>query len=343
MPCSVGEEEVDLSVSDIGVHPQSEDGIDNAAIDRTDIDRETLDWLLDGDPAIRWQVERDLLDAPESQWRATRATIGRTGWGHDLLASQDASGMWADGLYQPKWTSTNYTLLLLRRMGLDPADARARMGCRRLLDEASWPEGGVSYWPSHDYAERCVNAMVLSVCSYFEVDDSRLDSIAGLLLSARMDDGAWNCSDRIGAIHSSFHTTISALEAIDLWRAFRSTHDADPVIASGSEFLLRHQMFRSHRDGSVINPEWLKAHFPPRWHYDLLRGMDFLASIRATRDERADDAIGVILSSRRADGRWPKGSQYSGEVFFTLEPGRVAGRWNTLRALRVLRWWSHSQ
>lgn len=321
-----------MSMSNTGVHALGEDGID----------REILEWLLDGDPAIRWQVERDLLDLLEPQWLATRATVAQTGWAHDLLANQDAAGTWANGLYQPKWTSTNYTLLLLRRMGLDPADQRAQRGCRRLLDDAAWFQGGVSYWPSHDYVERCVNGMVLSVCAYFERDDPRVDSIAASLVSGRMEDGAWNCRDHLGAVHSSFHTTISVLEALDLWRCFRGSNDADDAIASGVEFLLQHQMFRSHRDGAVISPEWLKAHFPPRWHYDVLRGMDLLASIGATRDARAAEAIELIRSSRRSDKRWPKGSQYSGEVFFPLEPGRVAGRWNTLRSLRVLRWWSHS-
>ncbi|MGI9529908.1 MAG: hypothetical protein ACR2NG_09360 [Acidimicrobiia bacterium] len=304
------------------------------------MDSQVLDWLLEGDPAIRWQVERDLLDLPASQWDETRKTVGQTGWAHELLSKQDAGGTWASGLYQPKWTSTNYTLLLLRRMGLDPSDGHAGAGCLRLVNDATWLPGGLTYWPSHGYAERCVNAMVLSVCAYFEVQDVRIDSIAEALVVGRLEDGAWNCRDRQGATHSSFHTTISVLEALDLWRACRGTDDADEAIAAGIEFLLQHQMFRSHRDGSIINPEWLKAHFPPRWHYDVLRGLDFLASVGAAPDARASDAVDLIESSRRTDRRWPKGSQYTGEVFLTLEPGRVAGRWNTLRALRVLRWWS---
>ena len=299
-----------------------------------------MDWLLAGDPAIRWQAERDLVGLPESRWLATRTSVGRKGWGRALVDLQDPDGTWANGLYTPKWTSTNYTLLLLRRLGLDPNHSGARRGCQRLLDDARWVDGGVSYWQTHDMAERCVNAMVLSVCSYFGVSDSRIDSIATLLVSAQMADGGWNCDDYRGATHSSFHTTISVLEALALWMGFRRTSDPADSVAAGVEFLLGHRMFRSHRTGEVINPEWLKAHFPPRWHYDVLRGLDFLASTGANRDLRAEEAIDVVRSSRRSDGRWPKGSQYSGEVFFPLEPGRVPGRWNTLRALRVLRWWN---
>jgi len=300
----------------------------------------TTEWLLEGDPAIRWQTERDIVGAPRERWDATRSLVATAGWGQELLGFQDASGTWADGLYTPKWTSTNYTLLVLRRMGLDPQHGGARGGCFRLLDDARWPQGGVSYWPSHEYAERCVNGMVLSVCSYFEVDDARVDSIARLLISARLDDGAWNCRDHQGATHSSFHTTISVLEGLDLWRRLRGSSDADDAIDGGVEFMLRHQLFRSHRTGAVINPEWLKAHFPPRWHYDVLRGLDFLAGIDTSPDRRATEAMELVVGSRRPDGRWAKGSQYSGDVFFPLEPGRVAGRWNTLRALRVLRWWA---
>ena len=314
--------------------------IDGCVWSEGSMDSQVLEWLLEGDPAIRWQVERDLLDLPVAQWGATRGTLGQTGWAHRLLSEQDPDGTWASGLYQPKWTSTNYTLLLLRRMGLDPADDRAREGCLRLVNGATWIPGGLTYWPSHGYAERCVNAMVLSVCAYFDVRDARVDTLAEALFAGRLDDGAWNCRDHQGATHSSFHTTISVLEALDVWRGSRGSSDADEAVATGIEFLLQHEMFRSHRDGTIINPEWMKAHFPPRWHYDVLRGVDFLATTGSEPDDRAHDAIRLIESRQRADERWPKGSQYTGEVFFVLEPGRVAGRWNTLRALRVLRWWS---
>jgi hypothetical protein len=305
------------------------------------MDDATLSWLLDGDPAVRWQAERDLLGAEESVWAATRERIPGTGWGSRLVALQDRDGTWGGGLYQPKWTSTTYTLLLLRRMGLHPAHVAPLAGCHKLLEDADWIEGGVSYWSGRLLAERCVNGMVLSTCSYFETDDDRVDSIANLLIDAQMEDGGWNCRDRQGATHSSFHTTISVLEGLQEWKRSRRTPRADEAITGGHEFLLRHHMFRSHRTGAVIDDRWKTFHFPPRWHYDLLRGLDHLRDAGGTPDARLGEAFDVVENRRRGDGRWNKGPQYSGRVFFPLEPERGPGRWNTLRALRVLRWSAH--
>ncbi len=300
---------------------------------------EVLEWLIADDPAVRWQVERDLLDADAAVWRATRLEVEQRGWGSRLLDLQDPAGTWGGGLYTPKWTSTTYTLLLLRRLGLPPSNPGAIAGCLHLLDDADWYEGGVSYWASHRYAERCVNGMVLALGSYFGVEDRRVDSIAGLLISAAMPDGGWNCRDSYGATHSSFHTTISVLEALLEWKRMTGSDDADSAIARGHEFMLDHHLYRSHRTGEVINEAWTTFHFPPRWHYDILRGLDHLRDAGAVPDPRAADAIAIVESRRRPDGRWGKGSQYSGETFFPLESGRVAGRWNTLRALRILCWW----
>lgn len=303
------------------------------------MDDAVVQWLLAGDPAIAWQTQRDLLDEDPRVWAETRAEVARRGWGQRLLAAQDASGTWGGGLYSPKWTSTTYTLLLLRRLGLPSSNDQARRGCRQLLDRATWVEGGVSYWSSTRLAERCVNGMVLSVVTSFDVDDERIDSIARLLLAAQLSDGGWNCLDHRGAQHSSFHTTISVLEGLLAWQRARATHAADRAITRGHEFLFAHRLYRSHRTGEVIDDTWTSFHFPPRWHYDVLRGLDHLRDAGATPDRRASDAIALVRSRRRADGRWPKGSQYSGRTFFALEPERGPGRWNTLRAMRVLPWW----
>jgi hypothetical protein len=298
-----------------------------------------VEWLLAGDPAVRWQVQRDLLGLPPRQWISTRSEIARRGWGRRLLDAQDPEGTWDGGLYNPKWTSTTYTLLLLRRLGLPRVSEAALAGCQRLLDGADWVDGGVSYWSSRKLAERCVNGMVLSIVAYFDVADPRVDSIAELVLAAQLPDGGWNCMDHRGATHSSFHTTISVLEGLLEWARRTGTSTADTAVAGGHEFLLQHRLYRSHRTGAVINDAWTTFHFPPRWHYDVLRGLDHLRDAGHPPDTRASDAIELVRSRRGADGRWSKGSQYSGRTFFTLEPGRTPGRWNTLRALRVLRWW----
>lgn len=299
----------------------------------------TLDWLTAGDPAIRWQTERDLLHEVPEVWEATRSEVGRTGWGKRLLDCQDSDGTWAKGLYGPKWTSTTYTLLLLRRLGLAPSSSRAIAGCQRLLGDADWIDGGVSLFTGQQLAERCVNGMILSLVSYFDVPDYRADSIAEMLWEGRMLDGGWNCEDHRGATHSSFHTTISVLEGLLEWKRRTGSGDVDTAIASGQEFMLRHQMYRSHRTGDVINQAWATFHFPPRWHYDVMRGLDYLQEASAPTDLRAGGAIELVRSKRRKDGLWDKGSQYSGKVFFVLEPGKAPGRWNTLRARRILNWW----
>ena len=308
--------------------------------DHVRVTDEVLEWLIAGDPAVRWQAERDLLDTDSTTWGASRSAVESDGWGRRLLDLQDPAGTWGGGIYTPKWTSTTYTLLLLRDLGLPPSSPGAVVGCRRLFDEADWVDGGVSYWASHQFAERCVNGMVLALGSYFDVADRRVDSIAGLLIGAAMPDGGWNCRDYQGATHSSFHTTISVLEGLLGWKRSTGSDQADAAITRGHEFMLEHRLYRSHRTGRVINEAWTTIHFPPRWHYDVLRGLDHLRDAGAAPDPRAADAVGIVESSRRPDGRWGKGSQYTGETFFPLEPGRVAGRWNTLRARRVLRWWN---
>lgn len=305
-------------------------------------DKQLIGWLLDGDPSVAWQAQRDLVGADESDWFATRSLVDSQGWGAGLLAAQDPEGTWGGGLYTPKWTSTNYTLLQLRRMGLDPANPQAIRGAHILLDRADWHEGGVSYWKTHRFAERCVNGMVLSIAAWFDTGDERIDSIAELLVGATMADGGWNCNDYRGDTHSSFHTTISVLEGLTVWKRRTGRSDADAVIAGAHEFLLQHRLYKSHRTGEVASPAFTRFAFPPRWHYDVLRGLDHLQDVDAGRDERAADAIELLLDKRRSDGGWGVGPRYTGVVHFRMEEGRQPSRWNTLRALRVLKWWNRS-
>lgn len=229
---------------------------------------------------------------------------------------------------------------MLYRFGLDRSNPRAVAGAQVLLDQAHWIDGGVSYWSGSPVAERCVNGMVLSLVSYFDVDDGRRDNIAEPLLRARLDDGGWNCQDYMGHTHhSSFNTTISVLEGLTEWKRKTGASDADSALTTGREFMLAHRMFRSHTTSEVINEAWTRFSFPPRWHYDVLRGLDHLQDVEAERDDRAGEAIDLLMSRRQPNGRWPIGPRYSGKRHFTMEEGRQGGRWNTLRALRVLRWW----
>ncbi len=298
-------------------------------------DRLIVDWLLEGDPAIRWQVMRDLLDAPAAEVDVERALVAATGWGGDLLARQDPAGTWAGGLYGPKWTSTAYTLLLLWRCGLPTATPAARHGVALLWDGARYFDGGLTPARSIDAPEACVTSMYVALASYFGVDDPRLAAAVEWLLANQLDDGGWNCeTPRTGSRHGSFHTSISALEALAEVGGLR----VQGAAARGREFFLAHRLFKSHRNGTVVNPVLTRLSFPPRWHFDVLRGLDHFQAVGAPWDERLGDAVEVLRSKRRKDGRWPVQHKHAGRVWFDMERTGGPSRWNTLRALRVLRW-----
>jgi hypothetical protein len=310
----------------------------------------TTRWLLEGDPAIRWQVLRDLVGAPERTVERERRSIARNGWGARLLAKQDASGSWAGGqssdggLYSPKWTSTTYTMLLLRDFGLAANNRNARKACTLLLDEGIQRDGGINYGPwgkRIGRGETCVTGMVLSILAYFEYDDERLDTIAQHLLDQQMPDGGWNCRRPQGATHSSVHTTISVLEGLRLYELLRPNliKAVRAAQRQGREFLLMHRLFRSDRTGEVIKPIFVRFSFPPRWHYDILRALDHFQAVGAPRDRRLAEAIEVVRGSRRSDGTWPLQNVYKGKTYFEMERLGEPSRWNTLRALRVLNWW----
>lgn len=309
-----------------------------------------IQWLLAGDPAIRWQTLRDLAEAPERVVERERGKVARSGWTARLLAKQDRAGTWAGGkssdggLYSPKWTSTTYTMLLLRDFGLQAKNRRARKACRLLLDGGMQRDGGINYgvwakWTRR--SETCVTGMVLSLLAYFEYDDARLDTIAKHLLEQQMPDGGWNCRRPDGATHASVHTTISVLEGLRQYELLvgREAQAARAAQRSGREFLLAHRLFRSHRTGEIIKPAFLRFAFPPRWHYDVLRALDYFQAVNAPRDDRLADAIEIVHRSRSADGRWPLQNRYPGKTYFELERVGAPSRWNTLRALRVLTWW----
>jgi hypothetical protein len=308
-----------------------------------------IHWLLDGDPAIRWQTLRDLVGAAERTVERERRRVARDGWGARLLARQDPEGTWAGGqssdggLYSPKWISTTYTMLLLRDFGLPVNNRQARRACTLLLDLGLQRDGGVNYgwW---GMSETCVTGMVLSILSYFAYDDDRLDTIADHLLEQQMPDGGWNCRRRFGATHASVHTTINVLEGLRHYEVHRGRKVRAVRAAQrrGREFLLVHRLFRSHRTGEIIKPVFIRFAFPPRWHYDILRALDYFQAVNADRDPRLAEAIEIVRKGQGADGRWSLQHSYKGKTYFELERLGAPSRWNTLRALRVLKWWDRS-
>jgi len=306
-------------------------------------DDPTISWLLEGDPAIRWQVLRDLVDGPQDVWESERRRVENVGWGARLLQRQDAEGTWSRSLYgSPKWTCTTYTLLLLRDMGLPEDSDAAIRGCKVLLDrgiqDGVTGRGRSKLLESLQRNDTCVIGMWLSLGTYFKLDDCKLEAVAEYLLGEQMPDGGWNCRKKSGAVHSSFHTTLNVLEGIRdaIARGIGPIPRLQAAKARAVEFMLVHRLYLSDKTGQIINAAFTKFSFPPRWHYDVLRGLDYLRSAGVADDKRLTDAFELLLARRRKDGRWPLQNKHPGKVFFDMEPTGHPSRWNTLRALRCL-------
>ena len=305
--------------------------------------REAVDvigWLLQGDPAIRRQVMRDLTDGPAAAVVATRSEVATVGWEARLLALQEEDGQWGGGFYSPKWISTTYTLLQLRHFGLDPAGEAAHVARDRLIG------GGVTWRDDSGFfeylGETCVTAMNLAIACYFEATSLKTTRVVEWLLDQQLEDGGWNCETDRGSVRSSFHTTISVLEG--LLESERSGHAPELTVASADarlrahEYLLERQMFRSLSSGEIVNQSWTRFSFPPRWWYDVLRGLDYFQDAAAPWDDRLEEALGLLEKKRTGDGRWNLQNHHSGREHFQMEQPGKPSRWNTLRALRVLRW-----
>lgn len=300
-----------------------------------------IQWLLKGDPSIRWQTLRDLTDMPINECEKEQNNIANKGWGAKLLSKQNSNGTWGYGLYTPKWISTTYTLLLLRRFGLSPRHPQAFKGCALLLDNGFYHDGGINYFSSLNHSETCVTGMILSILCYFQYKDKRINRLVDHLLEQQMKDGGWNCQSYRGASHSSFHTTISVLEGL---REFEKNSNGmifkiQEAQQKGREFLLAHRLFRSSRTGEIVLPALTRFSFPPRWHYDILRALDYFQECGVKKDERLLDAIEIVNKKCKKDGRWLLQNRHPGKVFFEMERVGEPSRWNTLRALRVLNWW----
>lgn len=297
-------------------------------------------WLMDGDPAVRWQVMRDLLGAPDAAVAAERARVATEGWGARLLAAQDADGRWAGGLYSPKWTSTTYTLLLLRRLGLPGSDPRARTGCRLLWDGAARHDGGLTLSRTIREPETCITGMLVLLAAAFGVDGERVDRTVRWLLCQQLADGGWNCDTiRRGSTHGSFHTSITVLEALHAYRAAGGRVAVDGPAERGRGFFLAHRLYRSHRTGAVVDPALTRFPFPPQWRYDIVRGLEHFRDAGAERDERMAAAVEEVRRRRSRDGTWRAYRPHPGRYWFELEPPGAPGRVATLRAIRVLGWW----
>jgi len=318
-----------------------------------------IDWLLDpehSDPSIRWQVMRDVLDAPPSEWAAERSTVETEGWGARLLALEDEGGQWAGGAYFPgdfdfegpgaqpgsgqPSTATTYSLSQLREFGLDPSSERARRAVERIGANARWEEGGQPYWEGE--VEPCINGATVANGAYFGVDVS---PIVERLLGERLHDGGWNCETINGSSRSSFGTTINVLDGLlEYEQATGGTPRSRAARQAAEEYLLERRLFRRRSTGEPADERLLYFLHPNRWHYDVLRGLDyfraFAALTGAAPDRRLGEAIDHVRSRRLEDGTWPLDWSPTGRVWFDVDDGQgEPSRWVTLRAMRVLRGW----
>jgi hypothetical protein len=311
----------------------------------------TIDWLLDSDPSIRWQVMRDLLDAPEPEWRAERAKVESEGWGAELLSKEDEDGQWAGGAFAPRdvdpdewrevgqpWTATTFALSQLRELGLDPASDRARNAVELIGANSRWEHDGQPFWEGE--VEECINGRTVADGAYFGVD---VAPIVDRLVGERLEDGGWNCERANGSVRSSFHTTINVLEGLlEFERATGGTPESRAARASGEEYLLKRALFRRLETGEPADERFLWFLHPNRWLYDVLRALDHFRAANVG-DDRLEEAIDHVRSRRLDDGRWPLDWTLPGRVWLDVDgaPGEPSP-WVTLRAMRVLRWWDRT-
>jgi hypothetical protein len=295
-------------------------------------------WLLAGDVSIQYQTYRDLfgLEKPELQNR-----IENEGWGKLFLDHRNTNGQWGKSFYQPKWISTHYTLLDLKNLNISPKNKEITETLQLIFKNEKGPDGGILPIGTVKKSDVCVNGMVLNYASYFGVEENHLKSIIDFLLKEKMNDGGFNChSNRKGAHHSSLHTTLSVLEGILEFEKQGYTYrikELHTAKLESEEFILQHRLFKSDKTQEIINPNFLKFYYPCRWYYDILKALDYFQMSNAKFDERMSDALEVLIKKRVKEGTWKLPSKHPGLVHFEMEKSGMSSKWNTIRALRVLK------
>ncbi|WP_271177826.1 hypothetical protein [Leifsonia poae] len=303
-----------------------------------------VEWLLDSDPAVRWQVMRDLTDASPDAVAAERARVAVEGWGARLLALQGDDGQWAGGTYFPDldhepegqpWTATAFQLQQLREFGADPTDARVRHAIALVREGSRWEYDDLPFFDGE--VEPCINGMATAIGAYFG-EDVRV--IVDRLLTDQLEDGGWNCEMEQGSTRGSFNSTIAVLEGLlEYEKANGPSPEVTMARERGQAYLLDRHLMRRLSTGEIPVETWLQFSYPTRWYYDVLRGLDYLRSAGAQPDERWTEALDLVENRRAADGRWMLENTHPGDVHFELDDGDGRpSRWNTLRAMRVLDW-----
>ena len=310
-------------------------------------ENKTIKWLLDSDVSMQYHVHKDLLKSGRKILKKLQNRIEKQGWGRHFLLNQNENGHWGMGFYQPKWISTHYTLLDLKNLGLSGDNAQVKKSIKMIFNETIGNDGGINYARTPKNRMRssdvCCNGMVMNIASYFKVLNPQMKIIIDLFLSLQMKDGGWNCEWYNGAKHSSLHTTISVLEGLFEYVNSGEMYKEKKIKiaqARAVEFILEHQLFKSHRTGEVIDKKMTMLSYPSRWRYDILRALDYFYFSNIPFDERMKPALDILVKKQKKNGWWPLQNKHPGQVHFDMEKTGSDSRWNTLRALRVLNYYN---
>lgn len=301
--------------------------------------QQIIEWLLEGDASIQYQVWRDLLGVENMK---LQVRIAVEGWGYNFLSKRHSNRHWGDRFYQPKWISTHYTLLDLRNLCLPTNNEFVRETIEMVLQNEKAEDGGIRLAPSTtQHSDVCVNGMLLNYATYFKAPEKRLQSIIDSILAEVMPDGGFNCrTTRSGAKHSSLHSTISVLEGFTEFQKAGYTYrkkEISDAIQTSIEFILMHRLFLSDRTGQIIDKNFLKLTYPCRWQYDILRAMDYFQYAGIEWDNRMTEALTYLNKKQNKDGTWNMQAAHSGQVHFIMENAGKPSRWNTLRMLRTMK------
>ena len=307
-----------------------------------DIDYKLIKWLLEGDVSIQYQTHRDLLESDSELLANLKPRIATEGWGYEFLIKQKENGHWGQGFYQTKWISSHYTLLDIRNL-CTPKTKGISKAINIILKENKSEDGGINPAREIIYSDVCVNGMFLTYACYYEANEDQLKSVIDFIIGQQLKDGGFNCTlNRSGAKHSSMHSTISLLEGIREYinKGYKyRVKELEQIEIDSREFLLKHKLYRSDKSNEIIHKSMTMLSYPSRWKYDILRSLDYFRSAEVSYDSRMEDALNLLISKQKKDGTWPVQAKHQGKVHFDMEKTGNSSRINTLRSLRVLKFY----
>jgi hypothetical protein len=302
-------------------------------------EQEITTWMLDGDPSTRWQFMKDVQDIEETIYSQERQRLADTGWCAELLRLQDRDGLWNGSLYGGKWISTTYTLYLLKILGLSPLNHQALAACEQLFTQGIYHRQEIRFSRNQQHQDLGVTGLVLSLCCYFGYHQDQPHSVVEFLIDAQCEDGSWLPDRSESSTAYTFETTLIVLEGLLQYSNRYSVEDRrlSDAEANGQEYLLKHELYLA--GGKAIKNKWTSFSFPPYWFYDVLTVLEYFRCFKTNRDRRMRAGIDLINAKQSRHGTWNLGSKHPGKTHFEMERPREPSRWNTLRALRVLKWW----